>query len=345
MNIICKVKLKLQFIIYVLFAKNNFKASLLMRIKLAYSGGFTVNQYFLFGLNRNNKNEYLSEYDWFKSRLINKPYDYILNDKFIFYEIVKDKCFTPEIFAMKKNKKIAGLKKGISSVEDVLEIIKEKQIVVLKPICGGKGNSIKRIEYKSLDDWRLNGKSSCKKEEVIHLLNSKKEWLLCQHITNHKYSAQIYPDTLNTIRIIVVWVAEKNHFVITNAIHRFGTKETGAVDNASQGGLVCNIDMKSGILSEARSIKSLEKYSYHPDTGKHIAGVEVPHWQLIKQSVQKLSANFECMDMIAWDVALTNQGIYIIEGNSSTGVNIIQLWEGQRSSSFGKFLKSKGVVR
>ena len=79
MNIRHRVKLKLQFIVYVLFSKSNFKLSFLMRIKLAYSGGFTANQYYLFGLNKNSSEEYLSEYDWFKSRMINKPYDYILN--------------------------------------------------------------------------------------------------------------------------------------------------------------------------------------------------------------------------------------------------------------------------
>ncbi len=344
MNIRHRVKLKLQFIVYVLFSKSNFKLSFLMRIKLAYSGGFTANQYYLFGLNKNSSEEYLSEYDWFKSRMINKPYDYILNDKFIFHEIVKKQCLTPEIFVIKKENKVIGLRNEINSTEDTLNFIKEKQIIVLKPICGGKGKYIQIIEYQNLGGWSLNGKISCK-EEVESLLNHRKDWILCQHVTNHRYSAQIYPDTLNTIRIIVVRAPENNNFVITNAIHRFGTKKTEGVDNASQGGLVCDIDMELGILSEARSIKTLKKYKYHPDTGERIEGIEIPQWQSIKQSVQNLSVNFWYVDMIAWDVALTNQGIYIIEGNSSTGVNIIQLWEGQRSSIFGKFLKSKGAVR
>ena len=49
--------------------------------------------------------------------------------------------------------------------------------------------------------------------------------------------------------------------------------------------------------------------------------------------------------MIAWDVAVTSEGLFIIEANSSSGVNILQLWEGQRNKELGEFLKYHKIIR
>lgn len=87
-----KIKLYLQFFYYVLFNKGNFKLGLIKRLNMAFNGGFTANQFYIFNLRENDRREYLSEYDWFKSRLLNKPYDYILNDKFLFNEIARSVC-------------------------------------------------------------------------------------------------------------------------------------------------------------------------------------------------------------------------------------------------------------
>ena len=75
-----KIKLCLQFFYYVLFSKGNFKLGWIKRLNIAFNGGFTANQFYIFNLKENNKGEYLSEYDWFKSRRLNKPYEYKLND-------------------------------------------------------------------------------------------------------------------------------------------------------------------------------------------------------------------------------------------------------------------------
>ena len=51
------------------------------------------------------------------------------------------------------------------------------------------------------------------------------------------------------------------------------------------------------------------------------------------------------MNIIAWDVVLTNNGVCVIEANSSTGVNILQLWGGQRNEELGTFFQYHGVIK
>ena len=57
-----------------------------------------------------------------------------------------------------------------------------------------------------------------------------------------------------------------------------------------------------------------------------------------------LARTFPFMNFIAWDILLTDEGICIIEANTSSGVNIIQLWGPQRNGELGDFYRAHGVI-
>ena len=58
-----------------------------------------------------------------------------------------------------------------------------------------------------------------------------------------------------------------------------------------------------------------------------------------------LARKFPFMNFIAWDILLTDEGICIIEANTSSGVNIIQLWGPQRNGELGDFYRAHGVIK
>ena len=99
------------------------------------------------------------------------------------------------------------------------------------------------------------------------------------------------------------------------------------------------------MLTEALSIKNLNIYYFHPDTNVKIKGTSVPDWENIKEEIIELSERFFYLKMIAWDIAVTSEGLFVIEANSSSGVNILQLWEGQRNKELGEFLKHHKIIR
>src|SRR5690606_30094742 len=87
-------------------------------------------------------------------------------------------------------------------------------------------------------------------------------------LTNADYAKRIFPDTLNTIRILSAVIDGK--IVNIRAIHRFGNHNTGSVDNFSSGGMSCNIDIASGIIDSVVYLKNGEKYNTenHPYTNE-----------------------------------------------------------------------------
>lgn len=58
-----------------------------------------------------------------------------------------------------------------------------------------------------------------------------------------------------------------------------------------------------------------------------------------------LARKLPFMNFIAWDILLTDEGISIIEANTSSGVNIIQLWGPQRNGELGRFYRAHGCIK
>ena len=65
------IKLSAIWVIKILFAPRHFKVNIFKSTWYAICGGFMPDQVALYNLNMKNRREYLSEFDWYKSRYIN----------------------------------------------------------------------------------------------------------------------------------------------------------------------------------------------------------------------------------------------------------------------------------
>lgn len=328
------------FIIKIVFAKRYIKVSILKGLYFNFHGGFTSTQVALYNLDRENKKDYLSEFDWYKSRSINYPNSYLLDNKLICVELIKNYVKTPETLFKKENGTLYNYDDSIS-VDLALEIIKSKESVFFKPISVGKGTGVVRIDYKK-DDFYLDSKKTTK-ESILTMLNEKDNYFVSECINQAKYLRNIYNETSNTIRLITGRYNDKVEILC--AVQRIGTSSTIPVDNGSRGGLVANIDLNTGVLSEARSIHNTNIYENHPDSNKIIKGVVIPNWKKLSNSVIKVSEKLTNLKFIAWDILPTDDGFYVIEANSSSGVNIIQVFGGQRNKALGNFYRKQKIIK
>ena len=64
-----------------------------------------------------------------------------------------------------------------------------------------------------------------------------------------------------------------------------------------------------------------------------------------KAGVLEASRAFPYLDIIAWDILPTDDGFTVIEANTSSGVNIIQLWGPQRYGRLGDFYREHGIIK
>ena len=91
-----KARLALLWIVRILFAKSHIKVPFFKRLYWNINGGYIGDQVALYNLNHKRKKEYLSEFDWYKSRYINGNYKFILNNKIVTTELLKQYLYERE---------------------------------------------------------------------------------------------------------------------------------------------------------------------------------------------------------------------------------------------------------
>lgn len=333
-----------RWVVRVLFAHDHFKTPIYKRIWYAVFGGYMPDQISLYDFAHNDKKQYLSEFDWIRSRRINEPYNALLDNKVVFAQLVRNYCSTPEPIAVKKGKRISGMNGyRIESIDEVIELLRTEGAFVVKPVHSGKGEGVRIAKYTD-GVISLNGKE-CTEEDLKKALDDKADWFVSPLAHQADYLNEIYAPSANTIRMIVLRDTPEKEFDLAFAVQRIGAGWTGTVDNGSKGGLIANVNIITGELSEARTLHDLSVYNVHPDSGKPIKGVVISNWDELKSSVLEVSSHFPYLDIIAWDILPTPDGFTVIEANTSSGVNIIQLWGPQRYGRLGKFYRDHGIIK
>ncbi|MEG2626674.1 MAG: sugar-transfer associated ATP-grasp domain-containing protein [Anaerovoracaceae bacterium] len=341
----CIKKLKL-FLLYfrrIIFAKNHFKCPFYKKVRANICGGYLADQWMLYDFDHNDKKEYLSEFDWYRSRYINEPFDFILNNKIAAAEVLKQYIRVPESYMIKNKGFLSSFDSKGMEYEDAVTLLKEKGKLFIKPYGAGKGTGVNILIYQ--DGQLFVDRTPYTDEELIQFLKDRDDWFICESMKQHHYSDAIYDKTVNTIRMITLRDIDTHKFKIFFAVQRIGTSDTIPVDNGSRGGLVSKIDLDTGVLSEARCLHNLNVYKVHPDSGAQIEGAVIPDWEDMKTQILELTNKLPYMHFIAWDILKTEEGICIIEANTSSGVNIIQLWGGQRNKELGDFYRYHKVIK
>ncbi len=339
-----KAKLFVLYFRRILFVKNRFKVSFLTKLKANICGGYLADQWALYDLDMKKRREYLSEFDWYRSRYINEPFDYMLNNKIIATEVLGRYIRMPQLYLVNSKGVISDFSGAILDSKKAVACIREKGDVFVKPFGKGKGNGVHHITYT--DGTFYKDAKPVTEQELADMFDRHKDWYLSETVRQHAYADKLYDKTANTIRIITLRDPQTKRFKVFFAVQRIGTSATIPVDNGSQGGLVCKIDLETGRLSHGRRLHDRVIYETHPDSGTRFEDMIIPGWEEMKQEVLSLAQRFPYLHFIAWDVIKMQNGENcVIEANTSSGVNIVQLWGGQRHGELGDFYRAHGVIR
>lgn len=316
-------------------SSKKFNVPFFKRIKM-YLNGFTSDQYVLYNFEKNNMKEYLTDVQRWKSREVNGEYNIILDDKRLFYEIFSKYLDIPKTIGYITNKKFQNYNGEILQIENLIDLIKQNGKLVFRRFSDGGGRGFFIVEYKD-NEYFLSGSKMSYIELKNQLVNYDK-YIITPFIKQEEYSNKIYADSVNTIRVVVINNGDGTYSVPI-ALHRFGSKKSGFVDNASSGGIFSNVNVETGELSVAHSYFSTDIFEKHPDTNEQIKGVLIPNWGKIKNELIQVSKKFPYINIIAWDVVATKNGFKVIEANTSTGFCFFQTEKGLAHSELGDFYK------
>ena len=124
--------------------------------------------------------------------------------------------------------------------------------------------------------------------------------------------AALHPASLNTVRICTLKL--KDRVVVFRPVLRMG-RGNSVVDNAAQGGIIVAVDAATGICLEKGVDESGNRYLRHNDTNVVLPGFQIPKWDEAVAMVTELAHVVEGNKYIGWDMALTDNGWVMVEGN------------------------------
>jgi hypothetical protein len=219
---------------------------------------------------------------------------FVLEDKIVFLK--EYSAFVNHKFAslidLQKNKNI-GL--------DILQNQSGK--IVLKDSKGQCGNGVTVRKSSDLNEVTLI-------EDLIATSNDYVEEFVLQH--NDLMS--LSPSGLNTIRIITQ-LNKNNNVDILGC--RLRITINSSVDNLAAGNIAAPIDEITGKVNGPGVYSDITKQDEftHPITGVPIIGFQVPYWSETMEMVKNAALINTINKSIGWDIAITNNGPELIEGN------------------------------
>ena len=257
-------------------------------------------EYFLFGF----KNKSHLKRKNFITNMNRQNYLYMLGEK-EGQEILNDKYKTYEI--LKKFYKRDIIKINNENFKEFNDYIKKHPIFVKKPIDSSFGKGIELINSKDYKDPK----------KLFSYVLEDGPVILEEQIIQHKTTASLHPESLNTIRI-VTYRDEKDNVFIQLPFMKIG-QGSSFVDNGGAGGMFARIDKETGKLITDGKDENNIVYKYHPDTNIKIKGFQIPEWNKAIKLAKEAALAFDKTRYIGWDIAITNKNeVLIVEGNGKT---------------------------
>lgn len=198
-----------------------------------------------------------------------------------------------------------------NSLEDFKAFIKDKEIIIAKPLdqCCGRG-----IDIYSVNDYDA--------EALFNSLISQKAYLIEEVVKQHPIMDTLSASSVNTIRIITILNGE-NVNLVAGCVRM--SRNGNIVDNFNSGGLSGILNINTGKIVTDGYDKFRSTFKKHPDTGTIINGFEVPMWDDVVNLVVEAAKVVPQIRYVGWDVAISNKyGPLLIEGNSYPGQDVTQ---------------------
>ncbi len=257
-------------------------------------------EYFLYrfsGKSDEERLQFISDAEHFElCRKLNKTKNQVIFDK---------KAKTAEVFRNFYHRDVCTVY-GKNELDEFKAFISKHERFIVKPLANGCGVGIKIVGANEEGLIESLLRSYCHKglssgfvaEELIKEVEELKRF---------------HPSSVNTVRVPTIRLDDEVVF-----LHPFFRTGNGGsiIDNAAAGGVFGVIDPETGIITHVGDEKG-NFYNAHPYSGVQMLGYQIPRWEEAKEFVRKLTQVVPSNRYTGWDIALTEEGWLMVEGNAA----------------------------
>lgn len=282
--------------------------------------------YYVYGFDRQNgvnKDQYLPYRVFRKIRNARNlhprnaaGYNYVclLRDKFVFSQFVASLGFpTPRNVAICNETTITWLDHMRSTpLETVLHENERQFDGFCKPLEGINGRGAFPLRLAGGKLFVNNDEITL--EQLRERLGEGGQFLIQERVRQIAKMNELHPESINTVRVITF--NNKGNVQAFSAAQRIGTQGR-SLDNWTAGGILVGVDLETGRLRA----DGIYKPGYggivqeHPQTRVRFLGWEILQFHATVELVTNLHRYLYGVHSIGWDIAITENGPIIIEGN------------------------------
>jgi hypothetical protein len=171
---------------------------------------------------------------------------------------------------------------------------------------------------------------------------NRRAFLIEERIRPHPALAEFIGPTICSVRFQTIIATDGNPKIIA-AVFKLQPDPVG-VDHLIYGAVGCWVDLESGTLVGGRTRDSLEDATLIPGTKTSFIGFQLPDWQKAKELALRAADAFPWARSIGWDVAMSEKGPVLIEGNEEWSPSLIQMPapHGLMTGEFAELYRSLG---
>ena len=263
----------------------------------AFAYGFEPAEYFYYYLKdktRAEKMEYISDLEHFVlAYTLNDVVDIEqLYDKYRTYKVLKP-YFKREAVCIENQR----------DYDKFLSFITEHPVFVLKSVGAARGYGVSRVDSHGQ-----------KPEALFASLITQGKQILEELVIQSDEMSNFHSSSVNTVRCPTVRTVRG--IEIGPCFFRAG-QGGSFVDNAGSGGILANVDLKTGVLYTNGWDEFCNEYITHPQSGMTIKGFQLPEWDRLIETVKEMAMCLPSLGYIGWDMAHTDQGWVVIEANAA----------------------------
>lgn len=282
-------------------------------IKNKYFYGFMNQEYFSFDLenkSRREKQEYVG--GWERMYYLDSVSSAETQEKF------NNKYLCSRIFDKYYKRDVTELKSKDDFGNFLLFIAEHKRFMV-KPEAFSLGVGIRIVDVDEFDD-------------AVKLFADiiKNGCVVLEELVMQSESMAVYhSESVNTIRFVTAYNNGRTEYVY--ALLRMGVSDS-VVDNVYSGGIVAQVDTETGgVVTPGlrREGGAFLTFDRHPDTDAQITGSTIPRWGELLDTINELVGVVPEQKYVGWDMALTDDGWVMIEGNAKPSFGSIQVCTGK----------------
>lgn len=278
-----------------------------------------------YGLNKENYNDYISDFDFYNPKnYLQKPqlikwYDYKLTT---YYLLSAFKNYMPRHYFFIDNGELVPIDIDINRygcIADIVDILRSNPIA-LKSCVGGHGKGFYKIE--SNENGYLINNTLSSEEDVNKLLGSLDNYIVTEYGIPHKIFREACGENSFAVLRTVSVFDKQDGPQITAILMRLGSSKTGLVTDYD-GCINCGVDLQTGKIfnplmrtGDKEGIIIRNPMKTHPDTGVDMESIFVPNFEELNKMVKSISSHLAMTPYLVMDIIPTDTGFEILEINS-----------------------------